>query len=464
MLKEKDALIIFERAIANGAEFTELFCEDRDELSISFNHAVSGIVKKHSYGAGLYLISGMRSVYVYTNDLSLSSLVAQCDRACSLLQAVIDDNRKIHPFITRELPEPNPVVIYPSAIAHSEKIKLLKNTDKAVRSSASDLQNIDLNYFDTDQRVLIANSEGIWAEDRRVSSRIRIFPTVANEFDSAGYFVDFTRPQGFEAFRDGSYADFAIEAIVEMRASLDAEEPPNGYYPIVFDAGSSSGTFFHECCGHQLESNQDLINDGIFHGKLDTRVATEKVTMVDDGTIPGAYGTSKFDDEGMPRQKNILIENGILKNYLTDRIGAKKLGVSRNACGRRQNYKFAPAARMSNTYLAAGNDDPDEMIRDISEGIFVTKLGGGQGGSDFTIIAHTAFLIKNGAIDRRLKKVTLMGRGDEMLMKIDRVGNTLLPEESGMYCGGYSGLCPVTAFGARLRVERMLISGEGSKA
>ncbi|HWQ58977.1 MAG TPA: TldD/PmbA family protein, partial [Clostridia bacterium] len=355
----------------------------------------------------------------------------------------------------------NPITTHPGSVAYLEKILLLEKADRAVRATGSDVKNLDLNYYDNDQRVVIANSEGAWAEDRRVSSRVRVFPTLANETESTGYFVDFTRPAGFEAFQDEGYIDRALRAVGEMRASLRAPEAPYGRFPVVIEGGNPSGTFFHECCGHQLETNQPLLDNGVFLNRLGEKVASEKVTLVDDGTLPGCYGSSKFDDEGMPRQRNVLIENGVLKSYLADRMGSSLLNVPRNACGRREGYATPPAARMSNTYVACGGDDPDEMIRGIPQGLFITRMGGGNGDVDFSILAQTAYWIKNGVLDRQVKRAMLMGRGDEAMLKIDRVGRAMKYGENGMFCGGESGLCPVTTSGARIRIEEMLIGGKG---
>ena len=197
--------------------------------------------------------------------------------------------------------------------------------------------------------------------------------------------------------------------------------------------------------------------DTYFYRMLGKQVASEKVTLIDDGTLPGQYGSSKYDDEGMPRQRNILIENGILKSALVDRLGSRQFDLPRTGSGRRQNYTFAPAARMSNTYLAPGTDDPDAMIRDIPLGILATKIGGGTGGEEFTLLCPRAFLIKDGKIDRLLRGTMLIGRGDETMMKIDRVSNRLEWEENGAFCGADSGLCNTTTSGARMRVTEMIV-------
>jgi len=460
MISQSSCAGILERALNSGADFAELFFEDREELTIKFNQTVKSCVKTHVYGVGLYLISGLETLYTYSNDTSLESLKKLCDKATEELRSKSGPQKKNCRFTQREIKEPNPVVQYPSSVKYKPKIKLLENVHDACKGICNELKNLDLSYFDVDQKVVIVNSEDCWAEDRRVSSRVRLTPVLVNANDSLGYFNDFTRPKGFEAFDGGEYIDFAAATIKEMRSALYAQDAPGGVMPIVLDGGGCCGTFFHEACGHQFES-QAILQKNDFTEKIGTQVATEKVTLIDDGTMPGSYGSSKFDDEGTPRQKNVLIENGIMKSYLCDRIGALRLNTASTGSGRRQGYAFAPAARMSNTYLDSGGDDPDEMIRSMPKGLYVTRIGGGNSGREFTLAAQIAYLIKNGQIDRQVKGATLLGKGSEALLKIDRVSSKLDLSDGGSFCGSVSGLCPVTSSGARMRVAEMLVGGKG---
>lgn len=280
--------------------------------------------------------------------------------------------------------------------------------------------------------------------------------------ETVSHFSEFTRAQGFEAFRTDNYLHFIQERIQSMEGELYAEEAPSGFVPVVFEGGSCTGTFFHEACGHQLEAS-GLTENSVFRHKLNQKIASDKVTLIDEGSIPGLYGSSMFDDEGMPRQKNVLIENGVLKAFMADRLGAKRIGVPRTASGRRQGYSYAPRTRMSNTYLAAGTDDPDEMIRSMPEGLFVTEIGGGTGGKEFTLMANKAYWIKNGQIDRQVKGAMLLGRGNETMLNIDRVGNQMIFEDGGAFCGADSGLVCTTTSGARMRVTGMVVGGKGGK-
>lgn len=456
MLKQSVASRVIDKALSLGADFCEIFAEDRSELTLKYeNQQCSNASRVNIYGAGIYLLQGKSSVYVYTSDLTEEGLMKLLDRGSRFFQG----ERTVEPVTFRERPmaEPNPIRIHPNTIHLQPKVDILAETDRALRAAIKATYHGEYSYIDMDQKIIVASSDGTWAEDQRVTTRLRNRFSVSNGVESTGTFVDFTRSKGFEAFENGEHITQYLRDIREWEESLYADEAPRGRFPVIFEGGSCVGTFFHEACGHQLETTNMQAESAYFRDKIGKQVASEKVTLIDDGTLPGQYGSSKYDDEGMPRQKNVLIENGILKSFLVDRLGSRQFGVSRTGSGRRENYTFAPAARMSNTYLAAGNDDPDEMIREIDYGILVAGMGGGTGGEEFTLECPRSFLIKDGKIDRLLKNTMLVGRGDETMMKIDRVSNKLVWEEGGAFCGANSGLCNTTTSGARMRVTEMVI-------
>ena len=300
-------------------------------------------------------------------------------------------------------------------------------------------------------------------EDRRVTTRMRFIPVITNEHGTASRFTEFCSAAGYESYQTGAHLKRLELTIHDLAASLTAREAPSARVPVILEGGECTGTFFHEACGHQLETTE-LLQGGMFFDKRGEQVASGKVTLIDDGTLPGMYGSSRIDDEGMPRQKNVLIENGILKGFMADRLGALKLKLPRTGSGRRQDYAHAPGARMSNTYLAAGSDDEAQMIRDTEEGLFVTKLGGGTGGREFTILADTAYWIRHGEILCRVKGAMLSGRGNETMKKVDRVGKTFVTDETGgAFCGADSGFCPTTTSGPRMRISEMVVGGKGGK-
>jgi len=459
-LSENQVAKILETALSSGGDFAELFIENKDELQIKYeDESVKRLTTTRIKGAGIYLLSGTRSVYVYTNDLSLDKIMNTAKLAAELLnQKNSVFNRNIL-FEYRKSNNPNKFIIYPSSVEHKDKINILREISLAAKSVDSRIVQMAVTYFDTDQNISIYNSEGLFTWDRRISSRVRLNATIS---DGANYYDDwddFTRPQGFEAFNNKSdYITFAKEFIKGLASSTEGISLQSCNVPVVFEAGAC-GTFWHETCGHQLEASAIASNNSDFVGMIGKKVASDKVTLIDDGSIPGLYGTSGIDDEGHPTQKNILIENGILKGYLVDRLGGRLLNMSSTGNGRRQSYSYAPTSRMTNTYLAAGNDDENEMIKSIDKGVFVKRLGGGTGGREFSLAVKEGYLIEKGEITKRLKGLTLNGRGIDLIKRVDRVGKKL-ENEGGSFCGASSGLCPVTSFQPRMRISNMFVGGK----
>jgi Predicted Zn-dependent proteases and their inactivated homologs len=452
---------VLETALSNGGDFAELFFEDKDELNIKMAQQIlKGVTTVKIFGAGIYLLSGVRSVYVFTNDTSLQGLMSAAMQAAEFITVCKKVKSQKIVFSMQHTVNPNYIQQYPGTVPHSEKIKVIRETDAAARGTGHSIRQLNVDYFDTDQKILIVNSKGLYVEDRRVTSRLRLQATVEDGLHSQYDWGDFPRSQGFEAFRkENDYISFATEFISDIIGNLGAVTAPSCSVPVVLEAGSC-GTFWHEACGHALESGAIASNSSEFTGRLGEKVASDKVTLVDDGSIPGLYGSAGIDDEGHPTQKNVLIENGVLKGYLCDRLGGCKLNMKSTGSGRRQSYAFAPASRMSNTYLAAGADDEDEMIQSVDNGLYVKRMGGGNSGREFSVSVAEGYWIKNGSIDHRVKGLTLNGKGIDVIKLVDRVGSQVKTEGGG-FCGSVSGLCTTTSFQPRIRISSMAVGGEG---
>lgn len=454
---------LLQYALDQGADFAELFFEDKDDTTINFDGHVDNVASIRTYGVGLYLIKGIQSAYVYLNDLTDDGLRGAVERATALLSLPGTGTVKMGEAHTLDLRNPCPVDVYPGEAGHREKIALLSEADRAGRAQSASVHGLKLTWFDRDQRVTVANTEGLWAEDRRVTCRMRFIPVISSTAGTASAFSEYCTAAGLESFRDGKYLGRLHWQINNLEESLTAVEAPSARVPVILEAGGCTGTFFHEACGHQLETTA-LQRDSLFWDKRGELIASPKVTLIDDGTEAGMYGSARIDDEGMPRQKNVLIENGVLRGYMADRIGAKRLGLERTGSGRRQDYAHAPGARMTNTYLAAGEDDDEAMLRDMNEGLYVTEIGGGTGGREFTLLAATAYWVRHGEIVARVKGATLVGRGDETMRRIDRVGRRFVKEEGGgSFCGADSGFIPTTTSGPRMRIAEMVVGGKGGR-
>jgi TldD protein len=448
---------VLEKALQQGAEFAELFLEDREETNIPYQAGrVQGVKSLRIYGAGLHLINGTQRVYVYTNDTSEESLMKLTAKACEMLEAKVKYSG-IAPVLTeKEYHNPCPIEIYPGAAADAEKVRMLLLAEKAIHGAGPAVRSLSMNYYDTDQRVTIANTEGVYTHDRRVTTRLRYSPLVENEKGSYAGFGEFTRAQGFEAFREEeAFVDSVKDAVWKADRYLRADTVKPCVVPVVLAAGNC-GTLWHESCGHSLEAVAIAAGSSAFAGKIGERVASEKVTLIDDGTLTGQYGSGAIDDEGHPRQRNVLIENGILKGYLCDRYHGKLIGMESTGSGRRQNYTYAPAARMTNTLLSEGTDDEEEIIRSVDNGLYVQTIGGGYGGSQFSLVVQEGFWIKDGKLDRQVKNLMLTGSGIDVIKRIDRVGKHL-ELESGAFCGAGSGLVPTTTPQPMCRISAMSV-------
>lgn len=456
MVLQNEIQSVLERALKSGGDFAELFFEERDDTNICCkNGVVDGVKTKHIYGVGLYLLSGIKSVYVYSNNTSYASLLSLAEKASQMLR-VRRQSKDDTEILLQEIsyPNPNNIVEYPASVSYQNKIKVVTRAYQNAKGAGPVLLSADINYFDVDRRIMVANSEGLLTKDRRITSRLRMGITCGDDSGSFYHWEDYTRPQGFEAFRGSEeYLDFAKSLVLRCENMRTAKTMKPGVMPVVLSAGSC-GTLWHESCGHTLEATAIASRSSCFVDKIGEKIASDKVTLIDDGSMAGYYGSDAIDDEGHVKQKNILIENGTLKTYLCDRLHGRMIGMESTGSGRRENYTFAPVARMTNTYLAAGNDDEEEMIRSVPEGLYVRSLGGGFGGMQFSIEVKEGFLIKNGQIDRQVKGIMLTGNGAEVIQKIDRVGKTV-GFDGGGFCGAASGLVPVTSMQPMVRISEM---------
>lgn len=454
-MTENEIKLVLESAMDGGAGFAELFLEDREENHIGcVDGAVQGIKSLRIYGAGLQLISGGRRVYVYSNTVSADSLIGLARRGNEMLASAAE--RRNRTDLRRESRQtPNVIIKYPGTVDSRDKISVLTRADRALTAGGGSLSYRQVLYLDTDQRVTVANSEGLFASDRRVTSRLRFTYTLQDGGETVSTWTDFTRPMGFETFDSGEYEEFGKGIIARAKASLHGRKVTPCTVPVVLAAGGC-GTLWHESCGHSLEATAISSGSSAFAGKIGEKVASSKVTLIDDGTLPGFYGSNAMDDEGQKTRRNVLIENGVLKDYLCDRYYGSKIGMKSNGCGRRQNYTYAPVSRMSNTFLAPGTDKEEDIIASVKEGLFVQSIGGGTGGMQFTLNVNEGYWIQNGKIAWPVKGVMMTGNGIDVIKKVDMVGDRLAGE-GGSFCGAASGLVPTTAFQPMVRISDMAI-------
>ena len=301
MIQKDEIRQVLESAKALGIEFAELFFEDREETNIPcIETVIQGVKSLRICGAGLYLIQGLSNVYLYTNQVTKEALLDLVKKGAEMLEIRVRAAAAGIVLTEKSYHNPCPVVKYPSQISNHDKINVLLQADKAARSAGVNVRSLNVNYFDTDQRVLIANTEGLYTTDRRVTTRMRMQAVVADGDSAYGTWDDYTKASGFEAYDDElSYTSFAKDMVQRADRIRTAGSISPCTVPVVLAAGGC-GTLWHESCGHSLEAIAIAHRSSAFVDKIGEKVASDKVTLVDDGTLPGQYGSAAIDDEGHP--------------------------------------------------------------------------------------------------------------------------------------------------------------------
>ncbi|WP_229780742.1 TldD/PmbA family protein [Deinococcus malanensis] len=461
MLDETLVSDVLTLARAGGADFAELFMEDTVNTTLRLHQGeVKDAGGGNLFGAGLRLLYGTRVVYAYTNDVTASGLRELASAVASARGSTGEversgagglDFRKVN--VTPHYRAQQ----HPLTAAKREKLALMRRASGAAQ--VGDVKTVDVNYLDRVQRVLIANSEGLWAEDERVQSRLSVSAIAQDGTLRQSGFYGPGASQGLEFFDTVTPESIGAEAARIANAMLRAGYAPAGKLPVVI-GNEFGGVIFHEACGHILETTAVEKNASVFADKFGQRIAQDCVSAVDDGTLPGSWGMVNVDDEGMPAQRTVLIEKGILKSFLVDRVGEMKTGYARTGSGRRQNYTFAPASRMRSTFIDNGDQTPESLIRSVSHGIYARKMGGGSvspGTGDYNFAVNEAYMIRNGEIAEPLRGASLVGNGAQDLLNIVGVAGDLSLGQ-GM-CGSISGSLPTDVGQPHILVSEITVGG-----
>ncbi len=448
-------------ALSTGGDFAEIFLEDNRSHSLQMLGGQLELVNSNrAHGAGIRVFDGLNAVYAYTNDTDPEGLLRCARQAASAVREQRRALVRAQPFVVPALPAALPIRQLPSATDTRQKLSYLRAADAAARAVSPEIGQVNCTLMDEEQDVLIANSEGLYVEDARVRTRLSCAAVATDGKEkqqghegpgaSTGYELFSTRVDPARTGRE------AAESAVLM---LHAPECPAGVMPVVIDNGFG-GVIFHEACGHSLEATSVAFGMSVFCDKLGQKIAADCVTAVDDGTLPYEWGSLRVDDEGMPTNRLVLIENGVLTHYMIDKLNAKRMGMAPTGSGRRQSYAFAPTSRMRNTFIAPGNDDEAEMIATMGDGLYAKKLGGGSvdpatGGFNFAVAE--GYLVKDGKIAHPVRGASLIGKGADILMKIDRVGGDMRMAQG--LCGSISGSVPVNVGQPMIRVTQMTVGG-----
>lgn len=460
MLKRSVVENTLEAALETGADFGEIFMEEKKKNTISMvNGRVETALSGMDYGVGIRLFQGSRAIYAYTNDSSEENLVKTAKEAASTWGG--NSNKKRLDFDKKEIGNRHPIKVMPEDVSKKRKAEVLRLASQGAFGYSRLITQTRTGWQDIVQDVFIANTEGLWVKDRRVRSRLTVESVASSDREKQSGHFGPGASMGFELLDTLDVTALGMEASRIAVTMLNASLCPSKKMTVVIDNGFG-GVIFHEACGHGLEATAVARNASVFAGKLGQKIASSLVTAVDDGTIPNAWGSQNIDDEGTPTRKNILIEDGILKSYLVDKRNGKKMGMASTGSGRRESYRFAPTSRMSNTYIAAGNSTPFQIISDTEYGLYAKQMGGGSvdpatGVFNFAVLE--GYMIRNGKIAEPVRGATLIGKGAEILMQIDRVGNNLNSAQ-GM-CGSISGSIPTNVGQPMIRVSEITVGGRG---
>jgi TldD protein len=420
---------VLERALAaalrRGGDLAEIFAEDRRSTSVVLDDGrVEELSSGHDRGAGVRVVVGDTTGFAHTADLSEAGLRAAAEAASAVARSGGGGVRQVA-LGERAGRSSAGVETLPETVAKERKVGLLLRADAAARATGSAVVQVTADYSDGRRRFVVANSEGVLAGDDQVRTRVGVHAVALGDTGRQTGYESLAHTVGFELFDRHRVEDVAEEAAHRAIGKLAARPAPSGVVPVVIRRGSG-GILFHEACGHGLEADHILKDSSVYTGRVGELVASPLVTLVDDGTVAESWGTIGVDDEGNPTRRNVLIENGVLADYMWDSLRARKQGRGSSGNGRRQNYRVLPMVRMTNTYLLPGRDDPDEIVAQTPYGVYVAKLGGGQVNTatgDFVFGMVEAYLIEDGKITAPLRDANLIGNGPEVLRHVDAVGN-----------------------------------------
>ncbi|HXX89478.1 MAG TPA: TldD/PmbA family protein [Acidimicrobiales bacterium] len=445
-------------ALARGGEFAEVFAEDRrGTAAVLDDGRVEELSTGRDRGAGVRVVVGETTGYAHTADLSEAGLLAAADAAAAVARA--GGASRVVPLEPVSAPRPNEVALAPETVSKDRKIELLRRADDAARAAGGAVSQVSASYGDARRRVLVANSEGVLAADDQVRTRFAVTCVAVGDAGMQTGFESTALTLGFELFDTVDVGELAAVAARRALSKLTARPAPSGEVPVVLASGSG-GILFHEACGHGLEADHIVKDSSVYVGQVGNLVASPLVTLVDDGTVGPQWGSFAVDDEGRPAQRNVLVEDGVLTDYMWDYVRARKEGRVSSGNGRRQSYRHLPMVRMTNTFLINGTDDPDEILAQTPSGVYVAKLGGGQVNTttgDFVFGTNEAYLIEDGRITEPLRDANLIGNGPEVLRRIDAVADDFAMTPGT--CGKDGQSVPVGCGQPTLRITGVTVGG-----
>lgn len=449
-------------ALSQGGDYADLYFEYIATSAISIDE---GIVKSASQGvslgAGVRVIAGERTGYAYSDDLSPEK-IRKAARVAACIAATPAQVETV-PLSEGQKRNLYPVLTAPTETAFAERVDLVKRADRAARAYDPRIFQVQATYADNLRHVLIATSDGVLSFDRQPLARLSI-SALARKNDGPpqrGHSGGGGRVELSYFLEEKTPEHFAVQAAREAIVMLDAVDAPAGEMTVVLGPGWP-GILLHEAVGHGLEADFNRKKISAFSDRIGQKVASPLCTVIDDGTIASRRGSLNVDDEGHPTERNVLIENGVLRGYLQDKLSSRLMKAASTGSGRRESYAHIPMPRMTNTFMLAGESDPEEILRSVPKGIYCVNFGGGQvdiTNGNFVFSASESYLIEDGKITRPVRNATLIGNGPEALQYVSMVGNDLKLDEGIGVCGKEGQSVPVGVGIPTIKIDRMTVGG-----
>lgn len=464
-LTEQDVLNGLDILLAHKLDYADLYFQGSYHETWVME---DGIIKDGSYnieqGVGIRAVDGEKTGLSYSDQINVNAINEAAKTARSISQAGV--NAKQQTIVKTQAPliyqETQPI----TAMSNNDKVALLKSVDAYIRKQAPDAQNIVVSMTGVYEQVLVAASDGTWGTDIRPLVRLNCSIVLEKEgrIERGGAGTGGRTDHGyFLELVDGRlrYETIADDAIKMAKVNLEAVEAPAGTMPVVLGSGWP-GVLLHEAVGHGLEGDFNRKGSSNYSGKIGESVASELCTIVDDGTMKDRRGSLNIDDEGVPAKYNVLIEKGVLKSYMQDKLNARLMGVEPTGNGRRESYAHLPMPRMTNTYMLPGESTPEDIIASVDKGIYATNFAGGQvdiTSGKFVFSASEAYLIENGKITKPVKGATLIGNGPDAMSQVSMVGNDLALDKGVGVCGKDGQSVPVGVGQPTLKLDQMTVGG-----
>ena len=445
-------------AMSTGGDFAEVYAENTKYNTIQLvDGKIDRISDNTISGVGIRVFLGEKTVYATTTDLTRNGLVS-CAANAAQIMGELKKNVSIN-LSPVSVANNHSIKINPITADMKYRTDVLKSACFAAKEYSDKISQVQGTLLGVDHAILVANSEGLLKEDKHVRTRIIVNSTASDNGENQSGSCAPGRGMGMELFDLFDPKEVGIKASKQALVNLSAGYCPAGQMTVAIENGFG-GVIFHEACGHSLEATQIGVGTSEMCGKLGQKIANEKVTAIDDGTMINGWGSGNIDDEGNPTQRNVLIENGILKNYMVDRLGSRRMGMPMTGNSRREGYSYEPTSRMTNTFIDNGPDKNEDIIASIEYGLYAKEMGGGSvnpltGAFNFSV--REGYIVRNGKICEPVRGASLIGTGSRILQDIDMVGQNLATGQ-GM-CGSASGNVPTDVGQPLIRVKKITVGG-----